>query len=84
MENCESEGSILKCLLNRGEVYGEGEDAKIIKRREKLEEVYNTVFVDSDKESFRDKMIGEIEFSKSTKDQILKVISSLSLHASVE
>lgn len=84
MENCESEGSILKCLLNRGEVYGEGEDAKIIKRREKLEEVYNTVFVDSDKESFRDKMIGEVEFSKSTKDQILKVISSLSLHASVE
>lgn len=70
-------------LLGRDEVFEEIEGKILVTREQKLQELYDTIFVE-DYSNIYDKVLGVYEFDKNSKDFVRSVASMLSQYADFE
>ena len=76
--------SLLSLLLNEGETYSEegiSQTRVCVRREDKLEEVYNAVFVKKYDRYSYETGIGKVSFTGNIKDEVLRIVSGLSKYA---
>ena len=74
-------------LLNEKEVYSNPNNSSeliVVKREDKLKEVYDAIFVKKYDGRFYESKIGKVSFGEGTKNELLKIISGLTEYADYE
>ena len=79
--------SMCSQLLNEKETYSNPNNSSeliVVKREDKLREVYNAIFVKKYDGRYYETTIGKVAFREGTKNELLKIISGLTEYADYE